>query len=95
MKVYELLDKPEKWTKGENARDAEGNKVRPDNPTAVCWCLEGAIRYCYGESWRTSYYKAEDAVQDMSGGYLNAFEWNDAPRRTYKQVIALCKKLDI
>jgi hypothetical protein len=31
------------WTKGAYARDAENNTIEPNDPAAVCWCLEGAI----------------------------------------------------
>ena len=46
MKAYELLDSPEKWTKGVMARDANGEHVLHDSPNAVCWCMLGAIERC-------------------------------------------------
>lgn len=44
MKLSELLDKPEKWTKGSSARDKNNKQVHPQEPEAVCWCLEGGLR---------------------------------------------------
>ena len=51
--VLELLEKskqriasPDKWTKGANAVDAEGNRTDMfaiDSPPAVKWCMVGAI----------------------------------------------------
>jgi hypothetical protein len=41
------LAKPESWTHGVFARDAQGLSVEPTHPTAVCWCLEGAITATY------------------------------------------------
>lgn len=31
------------WTQGARARDALGKKVKPHDPRAVCWSLNGAI----------------------------------------------------
>lgn len=36
------LSDPGAWTKGANARDAEGNVVPFKSPDAVCWSLQGA-----------------------------------------------------
>lgn len=38
-----LFSGPEKWTKGTWARDADGQGVWSGDPTAICWCLSGAI----------------------------------------------------
>lgn len=44
MKLSELLDKPEKWTKKYNARNSYGFSVNFDSPDATCWCLVGGMR---------------------------------------------------
>ena len=36
---------PETWTQDTIARDKLGNEVSHDDPTAVCWCLDGHL-YC-------------------------------------------------
>ena len=41
--VRSLLENPANWTRREWARDVNGRGVEPEAPTAVCWCLEGAI----------------------------------------------------
>jgi hypothetical protein len=37
-----LLDNEEHWAQGARARDERGRNVRPEDPSAVKWCLEGA-----------------------------------------------------
>ena len=32
-----------RWTKGARARDRNGQWVRPEDPSAASWCLEGAV----------------------------------------------------
>lgn len=38
-----ILDRPDKWTKGEYARDVEERSVNTNNPLACKYCLHGAI----------------------------------------------------
>lgn len=47
MKVSELLSNESKWTKDTQARNKDNVPVRFDDPSAVCWCLLGAIAKCY------------------------------------------------
>ena len=39
----ELLSVEQRWTQGARARDVWKNPVRPEDPTAVAWCIEGAV----------------------------------------------------
>lgn len=39
-----LITPRKSWTRGELARNAKGKKVRPNDPTAIRWCMEGACR---------------------------------------------------
>lgn len=55
----EILVDPEKWTCLSFARNKEGNPVTFNDPTAVCWCLEGAMRKV-----------ADNAI--LSDGYITA-----------------------
>ena len=41
--VRVLLEDPLLWAQNSRARDAQGRKVRPNDPSAVCWSLNGAI----------------------------------------------------
>ena len=55
--VRELFHDPSKWTRFANARNQSGYRVEPTDPTAVCWCLNGAIELRAG-GYDTSYYRA-------------------------------------
>lgn len=35
---------PSAWTKGVAARDALGEAIEPEDPSACCWCAIGALR---------------------------------------------------
>lgn len=61
MKILELLEPPENWTKCALARSSTGASVEPMDPNAKCWCLVGAIMYCYppDQQWWVSMKLAE------------------------------------
>jgi hypothetical protein len=42
-RALEIIREPEQWTPRSRALDANNNPVRPEDPNAVCWCIEGAI----------------------------------------------------
>lgn len=42
-RALEIIREPEQWTPKARALDAQGARVRPEDPTAVRWCIEGAI----------------------------------------------------
>ena len=39
-----LIEAPERWTRGELARDKNGDFCAPRSANAVCWCSEGAMK---------------------------------------------------
>ena len=91
MKIAELLSDETKWCKGANAKNKDGLAVSIKSPTAVSWCLIGAVRYCYDptERWNITrlLYKALRTKPIAA--------WNDDVRRTFKDVEALVLKLKI
>lgn len=101
MKIYELLDKPEKWIQKHEARLPSGQETNPEDPDACCWCLVGAFKKCYGynpiQGWGSDW---KDTIQTQERRLRSAtspliWPWNDAPTRTYEEVVKLCKDLDI
>jgi hypothetical protein len=93
MKIYELLDTPEKWTKRAMARDGYGCPIGLSRiHEAACWCVIGAAVTCYGQ-------EGAQRVCQMIGEHIGALEgvseWNDKRSRTYDDVISLCKELDV
>jgi hypothetical protein len=39
----ERISSPDRWTQGLYAVDAQGERVKPRDPSACCWCLLGAL----------------------------------------------------
>lgn len=92
--MHELFSKPGTWTQHVSARDVNGISVPFDEARACCWCLQGAIRFCYPkieDQWRLLF--RFKAVPEFGG--RPPYFWNDAPERTQEEVQALCKRLDI
>lgn len=91
MKVADLLTDDSRWTQGENARDDGGFPIAAESEDAICWCLAGAIKRCYGD---------EDEVLRVLRIVHNRLNtqidiWNDAPERTFADVRALIEALDL
>ncbi len=42
-KLLDILSSESRWTQRTYAKDQFGIHVMPDDPTAVCWCLAGAL----------------------------------------------------
>lgn len=97
MKVYELLDKPEKWCQGHMAEDHFGKIINADSSLACRWCLVGAICRCYPID--TGMEKLKDIVNKLDKvselPLISVGIWNDQAERTYDEVVALCRELDI
>jgi hypothetical protein len=94
MKVKELLDSPAKWTQRSFARDFHGNPTSSGDPTAVCWCLSGAINKCYDNSHKEN----DEVYQKLSDHLTKKYEktivgFNDSC--TWPQLQQVLKDLDI
>lgn len=82
MKPSELLDKPEKWCQGTYARNKDGKLAILGAPSAVSWCILGALKMCH-----FSLYGPERQLLDkLTGGSVVTF--NDTPGRTFEEVRA-------
>lgn len=95
MKAYELLAKPEAWTKGDYARDFRGAFC--GDSEAVSWCASGAIWRCYRyaapELPPSAVFEAHDRLSAAVRGSIAA--WNDSRSRTHAEVVAVLKEFDI
>ena len=103
-RTLEILDSPEKWTKGKNARNKYGEPVPTFHNEAICHCLEGAIIKALSEQkltdtkWRNSYIKITHAlcnVLDLKfdiGHQDEHIGFNDHRKTTYTMVINALKK---
>jgi hypothetical protein len=91
VKAYELIEKPESWTKNYLARDKDGNPVSDYSPVAASYCVVGAICRSYSDPTRASVLCHR--VSKHVGIYI--VDWNNAPERTHDEVIKVLKELDI
>ena len=92
MKIKELFSDSSKWTKGACAKTKHYTACLPTNPSAVCWCLAGALRKCYGESGESMSKIRLRILRSLGADYI---VWNDDPTRTFEEVKALVEELDI
>lgn len=110
MKAFELLSEPRSWTQSAYARDAAGEALvfpglEPQEVTqapaaavskrAVCWDILGAIYRCYPVAERPKMTARIAAHLQGEPPRRSVCEFNDDPRRTHAEVIALLKKLDV
>lgn len=97
MKLHELLDKPEKWTKGSYARNANGTPVASRSLEASCWCVQGGwmkladLKNLGAPVGRSKLLRHLQVNVPTSGGSIS--HWNDAS--TYEEVFSTLKSLDI
>lgn len=91
--AYQLLEKPECWTKGCMARNIEDRKVSITHPHACKFSLEGAI-YRIALITKT---KVFDAHQLVKGGISKGMtipiaHFNDANGTTHSAMLAILRK---
>lgn len=97
MKIKELLADPKKWTKGAFARGAEREPVGSNSTAAECWCLAGALHFCYPYNNGVTALRLAEAVSCQPEDGINCViaKWNDAPDRTHAEVLELVTRLDV
>ena len=85
-----VIEKPEHWTQGVSARDTDGEPVRVNDTTAVCWCLVGAADKVMAPDllWNSEVYGA--LVQAVPAGFKNLSDFND--NHTHAEVLAAVDK---
>jgi hypothetical protein len=94
MKPSELIDSPEKWTKGEYARDASGKSIDFSSNDAQCFCLRGAI-YRLGDDndeCRQNLHNLSRAVARLYPQFWGVTSFNDHPETTFEDVQKVLKE---
>ncbi len=91
-KVVDILDRPSKWCQNSYSRLADGSTNIGNLFKSTSWCLGAAIDQCYGANATSIKDKVGRKIK-IDGEHLHI--WNDDPKRTYEDVINLCKKLKI
>lgn len=87
-KAADLIEPDRAWTTGAWARDANGVSVFPNEPSAVCWCAEGAIARVAGDGLpgRETAEVINTVEQHVGRGIVT---WNDTQRAARPVVAAL------
>lgn len=66
------------WTQGELARNSKGTKVEPNDPTAVCYCVEGAItKTIYDRFKAQPDFRIINKKTGLHHSCTSMFEYND------------------
>ncbi len=86
-KARRVIARPEKWTKGVAARDKNGRECAPFAKEARCFCAIGAVERVA----MPDYGAVRDAISalDAATRWKGTAEYNDSPRRTHAQILAL------
>jgi len=96
MKIWEFLEKngPDVWVKEYHGLDRKNQRSLAVGDIEIgdgdCFCLDGLLYKFYNFPDRILI--REKIAERIS---FDIFTWNDAPERTFEEVLFLCKELDI
>ena len=79
------------WCQGVSAQDSNGHVCRNDAPYATNWCLIGALAAAYPERNEHRFNVTLNLQSKL--GHLQFAKWNDDPKRTKQEVIALLESI--
>jgi len=88
-RARKLLEKPERWTQDSPARDKDGFICDSSDRHAVSFCAIGSVAkfvHKYSEVAALAE-KALESCLPKGWGFVSSY--NDHPRRTHKQILAL------
>ena len=89
--IRELLNKPEHWTQNASARDNFGKHVDSRSPSAVCWCLSGAISKITSDPTVARGLEKYQQLNKTLVAHANVktvlSEWNDRPHRRHEDIL--------
>lgn len=100
MKISELLNGPEKWTKEAIARNGDGKPVYLTSPDAVSYCLLGALFKCYegnnlGKKWNILDKYIKENYKKYANSYSPTVYFNNNEKTTYKDIMKVVKACDL
>ncbi len=81
------------WTQGTFARDENYKPVNEGNPSAICWCVSGAISIALPMSYELYLaIKLTDEIERITNQSIVA--WNDSKNRTHGEVVCTVKRAE-
>lgn len=88
IRAREVISDPDRWTAHDFARNGVGHRVRPQDPTAVCFCSLGALAKVSKPVDASPGYTLVDEAEF----HLSQFMEGDVPlfndTRTHQEVLA-------
>ena len=91
-----LIEAPNRWTKGSNARDRNHLPAEPVGPDACSFCAAGAVMRAAGvltadDRVRGVFERLQDNIEAEGEGefYWSLQRFNDAPEVSHADVLAL------
>ena len=95
-KARKLIEDPERWTKGQFARDTDGEPLSNGfDSDAVCWCAAGAIEHVSNLDCTVGAAgRATVLLQEAAGGPLASFNDGTEHRRVLELFDKAIKKLE-
>jgi hypothetical protein len=93
--IRDLLEPPERWTKGAYARTAPyaAGRVEADSPHATCWCLEGACWRVTGELYSSPIWQRLNRHVSNHNLAPRASNFNDRDETTHRDILELLDKI--
>lgn len=79
------------WCQGVSARDNRGHSCSPISTSATQWCLIGALNAAYPE--HNKYREKIVSKLILRITHLRFAEWNDNPKRTQAEVVAVLQAI--
>lgn len=89
MKVYQLIDKHQRWCKNVDAMNSKNLPVHPNCKEARRYCLNGAIIKCYTTEKKR--FRVYNLLHSFGIDYIPDFNDNN----NWKTIYKLAKKLGI
>lgn len=95
MKAKDLLDTEDKWTRGIFACDADGQAVGSTEPSAVRWCILGALLHCYPgiDDFRSARTKVMNVIRVRYPASYDVAVFNDT--REFVDIKAVLEEADV
>lgn len=84
MTMREWFTGPERWTQRTFQTYNEN-----DGQTKSC-CIAGAAMMCYPSNWNDIYIRIGKHL-----GIVNIADWNDDPKRSFADIVAVVTEMDI
>jgi hypothetical protein len=108
LTVEELFVNKSRWCQGSDGKNAQNHVVQATDPTAVRWCLGGAMRLVYGHDanlfdkmcrlvtdWLASPGNDPGRNPDYEEDDISLSGWNDEPDRKFTDIRKLVTTLKV